>query len=376
MYDFRELKKYMESLEDAGIPLCGIEVRHHHKTVFRDFEGYEDAEKTKKMNENSLVWLFSVTKVVTCIAAMRLVEEGKLGLDDRLDKYIPEFSEMKVNEKGNLRPASTPILVRHLFSMSAGLTYNCNSPSLLEARKNSGATTLDVVKAMAREPLEFDPGTDYRYSFCHDVLAALIEVVSGMTFGEYLKKIIFEPLGITNMGFVLSDEDQKRMAQQYTYNMANYTSSVREIANGYRLTDRYESGGAGLYATVTDYVKIPDTIACGGVSEDGYRLLRPETIALMEKNELCEKGLKTFRASPRQHGYGWGLCGRVHMRPEISLAKSPAGEFGWDGAAASYALIDRKNELAVFFATHVMGCGYAYERIHPHIRDLIYTEIK
>lgn len=376
MYNFKKLDEYIKSLEHVGIPFCGLEVRHHHNVVYRSFQNFSVEEKARGTNENSIVWLFSTTKIITCICSMRLVEEGKIGLDDAVSKYLPEFADIKVKTKDGLRDANTVMLVRHLFSMSAGLNYSISSPSLMTARENKNATTRELVRAVANEPLEFDPGTNYRYSLCHDVLAAIIEVVSGMTFAEYLKKFIFDPLEIKNMGFFPDESVKSRFAGQYSYDNAFYTSVLRDTVNSFTLSDKYESGGAGLYSNLLDYVKIIDAVACGGVAKNGYRILRPETVALMEENQLCKAGLNTFHDSPRQHGYGWGLCGRVHMDPAISLSYSPAGEFGWDGAAACFTFMDRKNEIAVFFETHVFGCGYAYERIHPHIRDLVYDAIK
>ena len=376
MYDLSKLDEYVKSLGHVGIPFCGLEVRQHHKVIYRGFENFTEEEKARGTNENSIVWLFSATKVITCIAGMRLVEEGKIGLDDPVSKYLPEYGKMKVNTKDGLRDAETVMLVRHLFSMSSGLNYSLSSPSLVQAKENGMKTTRELVCAIADEPLEFDPGTSYRYSLSHDVLAAVIEVASGMTFGEYLKKFIFDPLGIKSMGFAPDAEIKSRFAGQYSYDNGSYTCSFRETVNGFILSDKYESGGAGLYSNLLDYIKITDAIACGGTAENGYRILRPETIALMEVNQNTVAGLRVFHGSPCRHGYGWGLCGQVHMDPEISQSHSPVGQFGWDGAAASYALIDRKNELAIFFLTHIFSCGYAYERVHPTIRNLVYDAIK
>ena len=376
MNDFNKVRDFIDSLEAVDINLCGIEVRQGHDIVLRHFMGYADAEKKVKLCDDHLYWLFSCTKVITCLAAVRLVEEGRIGLEDTLDKYLPEFASMKVKTPDGVADAKNKIRIIDIFTMSAGFTYDFVSPDFMEARENKKISTRELISVLARRPLEFEPGTNYRYSLCHDVLAAVIEVASGMRFGEYLDEIMFTPLGIKNMGFHLSSEDEKRMTVQYSYDSIFNKAKPMEPYNNYCLSDNYESGGAGLYSNLSDYSKIIDAVANGGVAENGYRLLKEETVAMLGVNRLkTEAQFKTYTQSPRWYGYGYGLCGRVMMNPLASLSKSPKGEFGWDGAACSYALIDPKNKLSVFLTTHVRGSGYLYERVHPCVRNMIYEAI-
>ena len=217
MNDFNKVRDFIDSLEAVDINLCGIEVRQGHDIVLRHFMGYADAEKKVKLCDDHLYWLFSCTKVITCLAAVRLVEEGRIGLEDTLDKYLPEFASMKVKTPDGVADAKNKIRIIDIFTMSAGFTYDFVSPDFMEARENKKISTRELISVLARRPLEFEPGTNYRYSLCHDVLAAVIEVASGMRFGEYLDEIMFTPLGIKNMGFHLSSEDEKRMTVQYSY---------------------------------------------------------------------------------------------------------------------------------------------------------------
>ena len=191
----------------------------------------------------------------------------------------------------------------------------------MEARKNPKATTLDIVNAMAQVPLFFEPGTHYRYSLCHDVLGGVIEVASGMRFSDYMKAVIFDPLGMTDTGFRPNEEQKARFGSAYVYNNALAESTEIPNANSYILSEDYDSGGAGLFSSVSDYIKPITALACGGVAENGYRLLRPETIALMEENRLCPDALRDFVVG-RLYGYGWGYCGRVHLNPTVSLSRS------------------------------------------------------
>ena len=376
MADFSKVRDFIDSLENVDINLCGIEIRQGHDIVLRHFMGYADAEKKVKLCDEHLYWLFSCTKVITCLAANRLIEEGRLGLDDTLDKYLPEFGNMLVKTPEGPVPAKNKITILDLITMSAGFTYDFKTPDFDEAKKNGLKSTRELVSVLANRPLEFEPGTNYRYSLCHDVLAAVIEVVTGMKFGEYLDEIMFTPLGIKNMGFHLSQEQEKRMTVQYDYDSIFNKATVREPDNAYCLSEEYESGGAGLFSNLSDYSKIIDAVANGGVAESGYRLLKEETVASLMVNHLkTEAQFMAYTKSPRWYGYGYGLCGRVMMNPLASLAKSSKGEFGWDGAACSYALIDPTKKLSVFLTTHVKGSSYLYERAHPCIRNMIYEAI-
>jgi CubicO group peptidase (beta-lactamase class C family) len=297
---------------------------------------------------------------------MRLVERGIIDINDPVSKYIPEFANMTVKDKdGIITPATEEMRIVHLFTMTGGLDYDIKAPHLVNAEDKS---TLGLVRAMASVPLHFEPGTRYKYSLCHDVLAAVVEIASGMRYYDYLKENIFDPLGIVDMGFRPNDEQKARFSAMYSYRSGIAKSKLIETANPYQLSPEYDSGGAGLFATVDEYIKIITVIACGGTTKDGYVLLRPETIEMMKQNRLCDKALDDFA----KYGYGWGLCCRTHMRPEQSFSLSPVGEMGWDGAAAAFVMIDTDNRIALYFGTHIKGCSFAYGKVHPELRNRLY----
>ena len=166
------------------------------------------------------------------------------------------------------------------------------------------------------------------------------------------------------------------MTQQFMAQPRFGTCEPRDTVCDYRLTDPYESGGAGLFGNVTGYLAFADAMACGGVAKNGNRILPEEGIRMMQQSTLCKEALFDFRDSPRKYGYGFGLCCRAHMSPALSHGESPVGEFGWDGAAASYVLIDPINRLSIFFGTHVRGSSIAYEKCHPMVRDLTYQALR
>lgn len=369
--NFEKLDAYMQKIPIFGIPACELAITQDGKTIYRKEVGYSDTELTKPVTKRDIYWIFSATKVITCIAAMRLVEEGRLKLDDPVSKYIPEFAHITVKRKdGSITPAKNTMTVLHLFTMTGGLSYNLKTPEILAATTPT-ASTLDLVQAMAKTPLSFEPGTHYQYSLCHDVLAAVVELVSGMRFSDYLDTTIFKPLGITDMGFRPNAEQLSRFSAMYDYHDGTATATPRELVNAYAFSPNYDSGGAGLFATVDDYIKVISVIACGGQTADGYSILKPETISMMQENRLCDDALNDF-VNRRLFGYGWGLCGRVHTNPLMSDSLSPIGEFGWDGAAAAFVMIDPANRLALYLGTHVKNCTYMYYKIHPTIRNLLY----
>ena len=371
---FTRLNELMEHLPKIGFPCAEVAVTKDGETIFRKSVGFSDSAKTKPVNNKDLYWIYSATKVITCIGAMRLVERGLIKLDDPISKFIPEFENMMIKGKdGKLSPATKPILIEHLFTMTAGLDYNEHAPEIVNCEDK---TTLGYVRAMAKRPLLFEPGTHYEYSFCLDVLAGVVEVVSGMKYSEYLKKNIFDPLGIVDMGFHPSEEQLSRFSAMYKFHSGVMKAEEKRIENILQFSDENDSGGAGLFASVDEYIKIITVIACGGTTKDGYVLLRPETIEMMKQNRICDSARDDFDKYNYGWGYGWGLCCRTHMRPDVSFSLSPVGEMGWDGAAGAFVMIDTDNRLAMYFGTHIMDFPYNAKTIHPRLRNYLYEDLE
>ena len=277
---------------------------------------------------------------------------------------------------GVVTDATVPMTVEHLFTMCGGMNYDIASQPIKDAIAAGKTSTLDIVKAMAQMPLNFEPGTHYQYSLCHDVLAAVVEVVSEMKFSDFLQKYMFDPLGLKDIGFRPTEEQLPRFCDQFRYkNGTNEAIPRGPISNSYMITPEYDSGGAGLFSTVDDYMRIITVIANGGKTEDGYSLLRPETIDLLTVNRLCDDALNDFAVS-RLYGYGWGLCGRVHRDPIVSCSKAPVGEFGWDGAAGSFSMVDPINKVALYFGFNLFSLVYGYNFLHPYIRNMVYEALE
>jgi CubicO group peptidase (beta-lactamase class C family) len=377
--DQKELISFLNSLEDYGIPGCDCIVYLNHKPVFRYMTGYADKEKTKPINEGTYFWIYSVTKLVTCAAVMQLVENGIISLDDPVYLYLPEYKNMKVKDGNTVKPAENIISIRHLMSMRSGMNYNISAPSILRALKetNGQASTLDIIKALAHEPLDFEPGTRFQYSLSHDVLAAVIEVASGKSFDAYIQDHILQPLGMHKTGFELTEEKRSAMADQFLYNVLSRSSKPVSLNNDFVFSPNYKSGGAGLISTTDDFILFLDAMCNGGVGANGSRILSKESIDLIRTDQLNDKARDDYiKMDWNRCGYSYGLGCRVLIDKTLTEAKSPLGEFGWDGAAGASAIIDADNHVAVFYVQHVLACDFAYKTIHRRVRDLTYEMLQ
>lgn len=374
-FDENKLTEYLDSLIDKGIPSVDCIVYKDHKQIYRHMNGTVDRDKKIKVRPDQRYLMFSMTKVQTMTAVMQLVEKGKLLLDDEVGKYLPAYKKLMVDDEEGLRELNEPMRIWHLLSMQSGLDYNAERPGILRVLKEKGqsATTRDIVDSFIESPLEFVPGTHFHYSFSHDVVAAIIEVVSGMSFGEYLKKNIWEPLNMKDTFFAKPDNSGlERLAQQYTSNDDGIVP-MDQTCN-YQFTENYESGGAGLISCTEDYAKLGDSLACGGESAEGICILKPETIELIKKNLLCDAGMEEIATNMGRKGYGYGCGMQVFMYPELVGSTAPTGIFGWDGAAGSSIQMDTVSRTSLVYTQHVRNCGMAYEFIHPTLRELVFGE--
>jgi CubicO group peptidase (beta-lactamase class C family) len=374
--NFEKFTSYLNSLEAEGIPSVDCIIYKDHKPVYRHFKGYADSARTKKIQGNELYLMFSATKLITMTAALQLVEQGKIGLDQPVSRYLPAYADLKVLCEGQAKPAKKELLVKHLLSMQSGLDYNLKRPGIERVLNEKGqkATTQELVNAFVESPLLFEPGEHFEYSLSHDVVGAMIEVVSGMSLRDYFVQNIFEPLEMKDTYFAKPINENERLVTQYMYDNDKHTSEEMELSCCYQLSESYESGGAGLISCVEDYGKFADTLANGGVSAKGVRILKEETIELMRTNLLGPVQRADLLNKMGRVGYGYGCGVQVLLDPKECNSPAPSGVFGWDGAAGACIIMDPDNHIALVYAQHVRGCGYAYATIHPILRDLLYTE--
>lgn len=362
------LTKLIDSLPEKGIPGCDVTVHRDHKEIYRHTSGVKDTDTGARHDGSELYFMYSCTKVVTCVAALQLFEQGKFLMRDPISTVLPEFADVRVREGAYTVPAKSPITFKHLFTMTAGLNYNLTSAYLQDVVDRTGgrAPTRETIAAMAKMPLDFHPGEKFQYSLCHDVLAAAVEVLSGMKFGEYVKKNIFDPCGMKDSTFILTDAVKQRMAPQYRFNDKRGVAEKTPVSNMYVLGTEYESGGAGLISSVDDYARFIDTLAAGGVTASGKRIISERTLTMMRQNCLNEEMLADYRKKwSALEGYGYGFGVRCLMDPSAG-ALAPAKDFGWHGAAGSLMIIDPETRTTLFYAQHMLNNKEAY--VHPRIR--------
>ena len=389
--DFTNLKNYMNMLvNEYHTPGVDCIVYKDHEIIFRYYAGMKDIENNKEMTGNELYLIFSMTKMLTCTAALQLFEQGKYKLDDPISKYLPEFKKMKISydeidsesaskvttgstigedsKKTESGYAQNKITVKHLFTMGAGLDYALYDEPIMNALNSGKTSTRELVRAMSEKVLGFEPGTRYNYSLCHDVLGALIEIWSGEKLGDYMRKNIFEPLGMKNTFFGVPEDEEKleKMAARYTYENGKPKRLNLECA--YNLSKEYQSGGAGLTSCTEDYALFLDAFACGGIGKNGNRILMHETVNLMKTNHLQGRQCEDFYQL--RPGYGYGLGVRTHINKEESKSLSPLGEFGWDGAAGAFSMVDTENKLSLTYFQHIHDWDL---KIQTEMRNVLYS---
>lgn len=351
------------------VPFCAIAVRARHGLIHTDAR---QTERLSSVPENSLFWIYSLTKLFTSSLALQLWEEGAFRLDDPVSEYLPECRDLVVKTHNGVVPARTPLRLKHLITMTGGISYDEKSSSIL-ALHGSG-TTRDVASAIVRMPLAFNPGEHFLYGYGLDVLAAVLEIVTGESFGVLLRERILDPLGIKDAGFFPDSGAIKRFAPQYTYDFRTKRFFPVGQACIARLTDRHESGGGGLYASLDSVSLLCDALACGGEGGSGARILRENTVALMRSNALNDVQMTDFSAIgtvPPGYGYGFG----VRTLTDKTASPGPVGEFGWSGAAGSWALMDPVCGVSLVYFQHALNFLPAFNTIHNALRDALYADL-
>lgn len=366
----RDLTALLERVrEENCLPGLDCSVWHHHKPVFRYMTGVEDLETGALITENTLYNIYSNTKVITCVAAMQLYEQGLFLLEDKLERFFPEFAHMQVMQPdSSLKPAQNPITIRDLFRMTAGIGDGRDYMQMgmnFQMPADGAAPEGDLAALLARFPLVFEPGTRYLYGICHEVLAALITKLTGEGFGQYLKKHIFEPLEMDNTAFRLEDCRSKSLANQYRWDSAAGTMVNLGSANCLIPPILKESASGGLISSVDDYMKFQEALCRENV------LLNKRTTDLMRLDQLSGTMRDGYGATPLGMGYGLGV--RTTINQAALGAPVGFGPYGWSGAAGTYGSIDPENEITIFYAHHVFGVDG--ERIHAQVRNLIYSAL-
>lgn len=389
--NFTNLKVFMDGMAAERTPGNAIEVYLGGEKVFQYAAGFSDLENRIPLTGEEMYNIYSCSKITTVTAATQLLERGKILLNDPLYEYIPEFRTMYVREAdGSVRQAKNTITLNHLFTMSAGFTYDMNTEGFKQAkeRTNGRMDTVELVRCLAQDPLAFEPGTHWRYSLCHDVLAAVVGVVSGQKFRDYVKENIFEPLEMRDSVYHPTPETLARTAQQYSFISAEgdlfdpveaqqsgnakdgYFKNIGKYTRSHLMGEEFDSGGAGIITTVSDYAKLMAALAGYGKGVNGERILSPYSVKLMQTNRLNETQLRDFNWR-QLSGCGYGLGVHTCMDPGRADIICNIGQFGWGGAAGSTAFCDPKIGLAVFYAQHTLNPREGWYQ--PRLKNVVYS---
>ena len=371
----------MQQLVDDGL-LAGITTMIARRGQVVDFQtyGHRDIEAGDLMEEDAIFRIYSMSKPITGVALMTLYEEGKFRLSDPVQRYIPEFTDLKVAASWGLdgpvlEDADHPMTIRELMSHTAGLAYGIGSPgptdSLYSARRvlSRQGTLADMIDKLAELPLRHQPGSRWYYSIAVDVQGYLVEVLSGQPFDEFLQERIFDPLRMVDTGFDVPEADHDRLVRYYGYDAEG--SLVAPSNDGpagsrpYLDPTTFFSGGGGLVSTTTDYMRFSQMLLNGG-ELGGVRILSPTTVDLMTQNQMP-------RANPeRSPGMGFGLDFSVVL-DAVGKEYVSVGEYFWGGAAGTWFWIDPVEDL--IFVGMIQQRGARRPDVRSISRQLTYQAI-
>ncbi|CAM4016820.1 serine hydrolase domain-containing protein [Lederbergia lenta] len=383
-----KLKPLLSDFVKNGPAGCACSVTHRGNTIFEDFVGLADTDTKKAITSDTIYRIYSMTKVVTCTAALMLYERGLFLLNDALEEYLPEFKDpqvYRINDRGEIyiSPATRSITVKDLFTMTSGLTYPgdaneterhvAKAMEILEQNNALGEkmTIRTMSESLASIPLAFDPGTQWHYGLSHDVLGALIEVISGKSFGQFLKSEIFDPLNMNDTFFRIPEDKRGRLCSFYSLGEDGSLTKNTEMDVHIQPNAAFESGGGGLLSTLYDYSRFAHMLANGG-ELDGERIIGRKTIELMATNHLTTANNQNLNWNYLS-GYGYGLGVRVMVDPALGGSNSSVGEFGWSGLLGTWVLIDPKEKLSAVYMQQMLPNFESYHQ--PRLRSVIYGAI-
>ena len=304
--------------------------------------GMADREEKKPVRRDSIFRLYSQTKPVTSAAVMYLLEHGKLDVMDEARTFLPGFRDQCVADHGKRNSVIRPVRIGDLLSMTSGLVYPEQDESgqamaaLFEENqkrmdRGEGMSTQEFINRMGECPLAFQPGSTFRYGVSADVLGAIVEVVSGKRLGDFLREVIFEPLGMKDTAFYVPAEKKDRLVRCYerTQNgLIPYRVRHLCVQDG-DMPPNFESGGAGLYSTLDDYRRFAGMLLNGGTYH-GVKILSPGTVEYMTQPQIGETGWDSLT------GHGYGKLMRICTEPGKAPSLAKSGEYGWDGWLGTY----------------------------------------
>lgn len=362
------IRPAMQGYVDRGV-FSGLSTMLARRGQIVHFEqvGYQDRESKAPMTAETIFRIYSMTKPISCVALMMLYEEGRFQLFDPVAKFLPAFGALKVQIGNQEVDLVRPVLMVDLFRHTSGMTYNFLEDSPVaelyraaDLMSDASRTLEQMIAELARMPLAFQPGQRWHYSMSIDVIAHLVEVISGRPLQDFLQERLFAPLGMVDTGFSVPADQRQRIATVYGHPdistttfgkvfeawMGGYNERIDSVeqTNPADNTTTFARGGHGLFSTASDYMRFAQMLLNGGTL-DGVRILGRKTTDLMHTNHVPAALLPYDLAGLPSMGYGFGLGSRVLLNVAESMVPGSMGEFGWAGAAKTYFWVDPKEEI-------------------------------
>jgi CubicO group peptidase (beta-lactamase class C family) len=381
-------RNYVERGKIAG---CQVLVSRHGVPAYFRSLGSMDLERAKPMRDDTIFRIYSMTKPITSVALMQLYEQGHFQLNDPVSRIVPSWRDHKVWVSGDkeemvTKEPDSPVTFRHVLSHTGGLTYGgTNHPvdkvyrrEQVMRREGEGETLTTFVDKLSRVPLMYEPGTRWMYSLSTDVCGALVEIISGQRFDEYLREHIFEPLGMVDSAFHVDDSKVDRFAANYQRQPDKTLKLIDDPErSNYLHEPTFFSGGGGLTGTIADYARFCEMLRRGG-ELDGQRILGPRTLELMTKNhlaggsgDLASMAVGAFSETAYE-GVGFGL-GFATTIGEVEAGTLGAGDYYWGGAASTIFWVDPVEDMYVVFMTQLMPS--ATFNFRGQLKNIIYSAI-
>jgi CubicO group peptidase (beta-lactamase class C family) len=385
------LDRYIQTryVDTGRLPCAMTLIERRGQIAHFSAQGQMDLERGRPLQQDTLFRIYSMTKPITSVALMMLVEEGLIALDDPVHRYIPQWRNLGVYEGGFMetfrtRPTKAPMRIIDLLRHTSGLTYGLQQRTNVDAAYRkfgfgdpAGAGSLEaMIEGLAKIPLEASPGDVWNYSVSTDVLGYLVGKISGVPLEEFLRHRIFGPLGMVDTDFFVPAAKASRLASCYVL-APDGRMKLQDDSQASRFLQppAFISGGGGLVSTAADYLRFCRMLLNGGVL-DGIRLLSPKTIELMTFNhlpggkELPDLSVSLF-SEASYSGVGFGLGFAVTTNPARALIPGSQGDFSWGGMASTYFWIDPLEQLIVIFMTQLIPS--TIYNLRRELRTLVYS---
>ncbi len=377
------MEGYVESGKSAGMLAL---VSRNGQVAQLSCRGYADISSSRPIEPDTIFRLYSMTKPITSVALMTLMEQGKFELDDAAKRWIPALANLEVYPHAKME---SDITIRQLLTHTAGFSYGFEPDkypldklySSVWRQRLQSHTLEEMMQALFELPLLAQPGSRWHYSVATDICGYLVEIISGMPFADYLQETIFDPLGMTDTAFEVSADKINRFATLYGYSEQDPLAQIEQIETSPFISAisgipvKLHSGGGGLTSTASDYLRFAQMMLNRG-ELDGCRILKPETVALMTQNHLPKHLLPlSFNGVSRgsHSGYGFGLGYCINIDPDNTAAAGSRGDFSWGGMADTYCWVDPEQQLI-----GILMQQYLPSLHHPgrkEFRDCVYQAL-